>query len=158
VIPLLLAAAAALLLRLLGRVGRRPWSTWRLAVRHALGVTFVLTGLAHFGPLRTQLASLLPAGWPAPVLLVVLAGVLQVAGGIALFTRTWCVAGAWLLVLVELAKLPANLNAARHGLVVANGLPTPPALRVPLLACWIAALVWATSATRQPASTPSSST
>ena len=142
-IPLLLAAASAGLFRLIGRFGVGPWRGWRVAVRHGLGVTFVLTGLAHFGPLRDDLARLLPAGVPAPGLLVGLAGALQVLGGLGLFARATTTAAGWLLVAIELAKLPANLNAARLGLTVANGLPTPPALRAPLVFLWIGLIVWA---------------
>ena len=142
-LPLLLVIVATVLLRGLGNAGFGPWESWRLALLHALAVMFALTGIAHFGRLQRHLASLLPPGTPTPRLLVALAGVVQLGAGISLLVPAWRVPAAWTLIALELAKLPANVNAARRGLRIPSPLPTPPALRVPMIFVWIALVGWA---------------
>ena len=149
-LPLLVVIMATLLLRGAGHAGIGPWNSWRLALLHALGAMFVLTGLAHFGPLQKDLANLLPAGTPMPRVLVALAGAAQIAGGMALFVHTWRVPAAWMLIALELAKLPANVSAAQHGLSIRGVLPTPPALRVPIVFVWIILIAWAAIARDAP--------
>ena len=148
--PLLGVLAGAVLLRALGAMGG-PWRTWRAALVPALGVMYVLTGAAAFTPLGEDLARFVPASAPVAQLLVRVSGAIQVAGGLALLSPRWCTTAAWSLAGLLLVKLPLNWYGARQGFEVRGPLPTPPALRVPLVLLWLAVLVWIARAGHRPA-------
>ena len=140
-IPLLGVVLGTLLLRAIGAMGG-PWTSWRSAAVLAIGLMYVLTGLAHFTPMGDDLARFIPSGVPHPRLLVDVAGAIQIVAALALLSRRWRAAGAGSLVTLLLIKLPLNWLGATHGLMVRGPLPTPPILRVPLVMLWIAVLVW----------------
>lgn len=81
----------------------RAVSLWLLAA------LFVASGLLHF-LFPAPYISIVPAFLPAPALLVLLSGVAQILGGVALlFENTRWIAGVGLIMLL-LAVWPANLQ------------------------------------------------
>src|SRR5437879_1604395 len=97
-LPLLLVLAAASLFRLLGTAGIGPWGSWRRAVVPAVSLMFVVTGAAHFTPMKEDLARLVPPNLPAPRLLVALSGAIQIGGGLALLAPRARTAAACVLI------------------------------------------------------------
>ena len=79
-----------------------------------VGLLFIAAGANHF-LLPDTYVSMIPSYLPAPLLLVQISGVAEMAGGLGVllpFTRRWA---AWGLILLLLAVFPANLNMALHG-------------------------------------------
>jgi uncharacterized membrane protein len=92
---------------------------------------------------------MVPPSLPAPAALVALTGVLEVTGAIGLLLPSTAVAAAYGLIALLLLMLPANIHAARAGLIVAGRRATPLVWRLPLQVFWIGALWWAAYETGQ---------
>jgi uncharacterized membrane protein len=109
---------------------------------------FVFTAVSHFHPrTRPDLIRMVPAGLPAPALLVTATGVLELLGAIGLLVPRTVPAAAYGLMTLLVAMFPANVHAARAGLTVAGRRATPLLWRLPLQLFWIAALWWVRSPT-----------
>jgi len=81
---------------------------------------------------------MVPPSLPRPELLVFITGVLELAGaGGLLFaaTRFWAACG---LILLMAAMLPANVSAARRGVLLRGRRVTPLWLRVPMQVLFMA--------------------
>ncbi len=103
---------------------------------------FCFTAAAHFNSMRPDLVGMVPAGVPAPELMVTITGVCEVLGAIGLLVpRTRRIAAIALIVML-LAVLPANINSARSGLTIGGRPVTPLVPRVALQGLFIAALWW----------------
>lgn len=94
---------------------------------------------------------MVPAALPAPLALVYVSGVFEIAGGVGiLIPRTRRLAG-WGLVLLYIAVFPANVNMAVHHIQAAPGITIPAWAfwaRLPLqalLIAWAAAIARARS-------------
>jgi uncharacterized membrane protein len=90
---------------------------------------------------------MVPASLPAPALLVTATGVLELIGAIGLLVPQLLATAAYGLTALLVAMFPANVHAARAGLVIAGRRATPLVWRLPLQLCWIAALWWVRSST-----------
>ncbi len=143
-IPLVVMTAAWLVFRALGLAGLiLGASTWAGALRFALAVMFVVTGLAHFLPRsRPDLVRMVPPQFPRPAWLVTLTGVAEFVGAAGLLVPASARAAAYGLLVLLVAMFPANVFAARARLPVAGRVATPLVLRLPLQLAWIAALWW----------------
>jgi uncharacterized membrane protein len=86
---------------------------------------------------------MVPRSLPAPAALVTLTGVLEVIGAIGLLLPSTAVAAAYGLIALLLLMFPANVHAARAGLMIAGRRATPLVWRLPLQVFWIGALWWA---------------
>lgn len=142
--PLIVMLGAWLVARLLGFTG--VWSqadSWTGALRIALAAMFVFTAVSHFHPrTRPDLIRMVPAGLPAPALLVTATGLLELLGAVGLLVPQALPAAAYGLMALLVAMFPANVHAARKGLMIAGRHATPLFWRLPLQLFWIAALWW----------------
>jgi uncharacterized membrane protein len=89
---------------------------------------------------------MMPAQLPAPLLLVQISGVAEIAGGLGLILPQTRRLAAWGLIALFLAIFPANVNMAVHHLPL-DGKPVAPALlwaRLPLQLVLIAWAYWYT--------------
>jgi uncharacterized membrane protein len=122
--------------------------SWTGALRIALAAMFVFTAVSHFHPrTRPDLVRMVPASLPAPGLLVAATGVLELLGAIGLLVPPALPAAAYGLIALLVVMFPANVHAARDGLIIAGRRPTPLPWRLPLQLFWIAALWWVRSPT-----------
>ena len=107
----ILLIAIAALLQAAARFGVNPIRKFRDNARLATGATFVFTGLTHFLIPGTYM-EMMPPFLPAPLLLVYLSGLFELAGGAGLFLKRTRRLAAVGLVLLLLAVFPANVNVA----------------------------------------------
>jgi uncharacterized membrane protein len=137
---LLVLFASLGLFRLLGLAGVDVFATWLASERAALATMFLFTGVSHFTRVKNDLVAMVPPALPRPDLLVFATGLAELAGAMGLLiekTRLWAAFG--LLVLLVL-MLPANISAARRGVLLRGRRATPLWLRVPMQVLFI---VWA---------------
>jgi uncharacterized membrane protein len=147
--PLIVMVAAWLGARGLGFTGvLSQAASWTGALRIGLAVMFVFTAASHFHPrTRPDLIRMVPASLPVPALLVTATGVLELLGAVGLLMPQALPAAAYGLMALLVAMFPANVHAAREGLMTAGRRPTPLLWRLPLQLFWIAALWWVRSPT-----------
>ena len=117
--------------------------SWTGALRIALAAMFVFTAVSHFHPrTRPDLVRMVPPGLPAPELLVTATGVIEFMGAIGLLVLWALPAAAYGLIALLAAMFPANVHAARAGLIVAGRRASPLVWRLPLQLLWMSALWW----------------
>jgi uncharacterized membrane protein len=145
--PIIVMLVAWLVARSIGAAGL--WvdaGSWTGALRVALLAMFLFTAVSHFHPrTRPDLVRMVPASLPAPALLVPATGVLEVLGAVGLMVPWARPAAAYGLIALLLAMFPANVHAAREGLMIAGRRATPLLWRLPLQLFWVAALWWVRS-------------
>lgn len=90
-----------------------PRSRLRRIALLALGPTYVAAGVNHLLNPEWYLR-MMPPYLPAPDLLVLVSGLLEMVGGVAVFVPRFRSAAGWGLVLLLVAVLPANLHMALH--------------------------------------------
>jgi uncharacterized membrane protein len=147
--PLIVMFVSWLVARSIGAVSMwPPVDSWSGALRFALAAMFAFTAGSHFHPrTRQDLIRMVPTSLPAPALLVTATGVLELIGAIGLVVPRAQTEAAFALITLLVAMFPANVHAARQGLVVAGRRAMPLAWRVPLQLFWIAALWWVCAST-----------
>jgi uncharacterized membrane protein len=99
---------------------------------------FVFTGLSHFAPTKRDLIAMVPAMFPRPDVLVFVTGLAELAGAVGLLipaTRFWAACG---LIVLLAAMLPANISAARRGVLLRGRPATPLLLRIPMQILFVA--------------------
>jgi len=140
--PLIVMLAAWSGARLIGLAGVwPPADSWSGALRIALAAMFVFTAVSHFhSRTRPDLIRMVPASLPAPSLLVTATGVLELLGAIGLLVPQTLQVAAYGLMALLVAMFPANVHAARAGLMIAGRRATPLLWRLPLQLFWIVAL------------------
>lgn len=113
-----------------------------------LAAVFIVAGVAHFTFLRRDFARIVPPIFPYKDSIVLLTGLLEILGGVALLlpqTTRW--AGIALIVYL-IAVFPANLYGARHRIPI-RGYPHPSvAVRLPFQIVLIVLLWWVTQTPR----------
>ena len=123
-------------------------------LRAVLALAMVAIGVAHFAAPEPFL-KIVPAWMPAPLALVYLSGVAEVAGGLGvLHPRTRSMAG-WGLVALYVAVFPANINMAVNEIQLG---PEPMPVwqmwaRLPFQVLFIAWAWWTTRPDGEPAVT-----
>jgi uncharacterized membrane protein len=98
---------------------------------------FLFTAISHFAPMKKDLIAMVPPFLPRPDVLVFVTGVAEVVGALGLLipqTRLLAVCG---LILLLLALLPANISAARRGVLLRGRRATSLWLRVPIQALFV---------------------
>ena len=140
-IVMLVSWAAA---RLAGSTGFWPqMDSWSGALRVALAAMFAFTGVSHFHHrTRQDLVRMVPPYLPKPALLVTITGVVELIGAAGLLLPTTTAAAAYGMMALLVAMFPANLHAARAGVIVAGRRAMPIVWRTPLQLFWIFALWW----------------
>jgi uncharacterized membrane protein len=133
-----------LVFRGLGTLGISALATWHGSACYAFAVMFVFTGIAHFNKMKHDLAQMVPAVLPRPLLLVYFTGVLEFMGAVGLLLpRFRSLAGICLIALL-IAMFPANVNASLKGTMLAGKAATPLWLRAPMQLLFIVLLWWST--------------
>ena len=139
----------ALLLRGLGALGVRALADGRAATRAAMGLFFCATGTGHFLGVRADLIAMVPPGFPDPALLVTLSGLAELAGGIGLLLPATARLAGPALILLLVVIFPANVHAAREGLLVAGYRHPGLAERGLMQLVWIGMLWWSRPRSRR---------
>lgn len=150
--PLIVMLAAWVVARVAGSAGMLPRAaSWTGALVFAFAAMFMFTAVSHFHPrTRPDLIRMVPASLPAPGFLVTATGVLELLGAIGLLVPEVHAAAAYALALLLVALFPANVHAARAGVVIAGRRATPLVWRLPLQLFWISGLVWLGLSTAAP--------
>ncbi|MEV4078106.1 DoxX family protein [Nonomuraea fuscirosea] len=141
-VPFFALTGGFVVLRLIGLAGVDALNAWQPALRGALSLMFLFTGVPHFLPTwRRDFVAMIPPTIPHPALLVTLTGVLELAGAVGLLLTPFAPYAALGLALLMLAMFPANVSAARRGLTLAGKPVTPLPARTALQVLFIAAAV-----------------
>jgi uncharacterized membrane protein len=88
---------------------------------YVLGPAFVVAGVLHF-IVPELYVQIVPPTFPAPLALVYLSGLAEIAVGIGLLIPRTRQYAAWATVALLLAIFPANVYMATHGIVI-EGMP-----------------------------------
>ncbi|MDR8412608.1 DoxX family protein [Nonomuraea sp. 3-1Str] len=139
-VPFIALIGGFAVLRLLGLVGIDALDGWQPALRGALALMFVTTGVPHFLPSwRRDFVAMIPEVLPHPALLVTITGVLELAGAAGLLIPALAPFAAIGLALLMVALFTANVSAARRDLTLAGKPVTPLPVRTALQVLFIAA-------------------
>jgi uncharacterized membrane protein len=142
-IPFVVLLVSVPVLWLIGRAGVDVFESWIVCLRAGVALMFFLTASAHWGKRRADLVRMVPAGMPAPELLVTITGWLEIAGAAGLLIPATAPAASAGLAALLIAVFPANVSAARRKLSI-DGRPVPGlALRTVLQIVFIAAVLMA---------------
>ena len=134
--------ASLVLFRGLWALGLGLFSTWEVSAAWALAVMFLFTASAHFTNTKEDLIAMVPKAFPNPRFLVYLTGVLEVLGALGLLvpvSRSFAGLG---LALLMVAMFPANVKAARKGVVLRGKQPTPLWVRGPMQLLFVGMALW----------------
>lgn len=140
-----------LLFRGLGALGVSRFASWPVSAAHALAVMLVMTASAHFVPdsvtvmpSHSDMVAMVPPFVPFPNAMIVVSGVLELAGAVGLvMARTRWAAGMALIPLF-VVLVPANIYAAVNGIPLNGDPATPLLIRVPEQILYIVVAWWAT--------------
>ena len=132
-----------LVFRSIGALGYAAFATWHDAARYALAVMFTFTGVSHFTKLKHDMARMMPAIFPKPLLLVYITGVLELLGAMGLLLPATSALAGICLILFLLAVFPANMKAAREKILLHNKPATALWLRLPMQILFIGLIWWA---------------
>jgi uncharacterized membrane protein len=140
--PLVVMLIGWIVARMLGLSGLGYQAdSWSGSLRFALAGMFAFTAASHFHPrTRPDLVRMVPPYLPARALLVAATGGLELVGATALLWPASAPAAAYGLIALLVAMFPANVHAARVGLVIAGRATTPLVWRLPLQLFWISTL------------------
>ncbi|MFD8981693.1 DoxX family protein [Streptomyces sp. NPDC059564] len=123
--PLIVLVVGWILARLAGLLGLSVLDGWQPALCVALALMFTLTGVAHFTGRRAEMIAMVPPALPRADLLVTATGLLELAGAGGLLLPATRPLAAIALTVMLLAMFPANVHAARSGLML-DGKPVMP--------------------------------
>jgi uncharacterized membrane protein len=129
---------SCLLFRLLGFAMVPALDSWVVSARVALATMFLFTATSHFAPMKKDLIAMVPPALPRPDLLVFLTGVAELAGAVGLLIPATTRLAATGLIVLLAAMLPANISAARRGVLLRGRPATALWLRVPMQLLFIA--------------------
>ena len=105
-----------LLFHLIGAAGVSAFATGHDFARFALAIMFLFTSTAHFNQMKQDLARLVPAKFPRPMVIIYVTGVLEILGAIGLMLPQFHRVAAFCLTALLIAMFPRQ----REG-----GPPTP---------------------------------
>lgn len=135
-----------LIFRAIGVAGVQALASWQHSARYALAVMFVFTATAHFNKMKHDLARMIPAYFPRPLLVVHITGVLELLGAAGLMLPQFRRLAGICLIALLIGMFVANVNAAQKGVTLRGKLPTPLWLRTPMQILFVALLWWSTRA------------
>jgi uncharacterized membrane protein len=110
----------------------------------------LFTASAHLTEMRHDLVRMIPPLFPAPMAIVYLTGILEIAGAIGLMFRRFRPAAGTCLAALFAAMFIANAHASQTGVGVGGQPATPMWLRAPMQVLFIAIAWWSTRTNRQP--------
>lgn len=143
---LIVLLAVWFIFRGIGAAGVHALATWQDSARYALVVMFAFTASAHFNKMKHDLARMIPAYLPQPLLIVYITGVLELLGAAGLMLPQFRRLAGICLIALLVGMFVANLNAAQKGVTLRGKPPTPLWLRAPMQVLFIALLWWSTRA------------
>jgi uncharacterized membrane protein len=143
-IVLILLLVSWLIFRAIGAAGVRALASWQDSARYALVVMFVFTATAHFNKMKHDLARMIPAYFPRPLVLVYITGVLELLGAAGLMLPPFRKLASLGLIALLGGMFIANVNAAQRGVTLRGKPPTPLRLRTPMQILFVALLWWST--------------
>ena len=117
--------------------------TLKTLSRYLLGALFIAAGINHFWHTPFYVA-MMPPYLPAPLALVYLSGLAEIALGALLLFKRWQVIAGWGLIALSVAVFPANVHMALNPELFTQFSPTGLWLRLPLQAVVIAWAYWTT--------------
>ena len=120
-----------------------PETSPKRAIRLFVAVSMVIVGVVHFAS-PSGFVKIVPPFLPAPLLLVYVSGLAEIAGGIGVLSRRFHRLAAIGLIALFIAVFPANINMAVNDIRPAGSL-IPEALlwlRLPLQGLFIAIAWW----------------
>jgi len=145
-VVLIVLLVSWLVFRGIGAAGVQALSSWQDSARYALAVMFIFAATAHFNKMKQDLARMIPAYFPHPLLLVHLTGVLELLGAAGLVFPQFRRLAAVCLIALLVGMFVANVNAAQKGVTLRAKPATALWLRAPMQAFFIALLWWSTRA------------
>ena len=119
-------------------------ASWQDSARYGLVVMFVFTATAHFNKMKHDLARMIPAYFPRPLLIVYISGVLELLGAAGLVLPQFRRLAGICLIALLVGMFIANVNAAQRGVTLRGKPSTPLWLRAPMQILFLALLWWAT--------------
>ena len=141
---LIVLLTAWFVFRGVGAAGLHALASWQDSARYALVVMFVFTASAHFNKMKHDLARMIPASFPRPLLIVYITGVLELLGAAGLMLpQLRRLAGICLIALL-IGMFVANIKAAQKGITLRGKPATPLWLRTPMQILFVALLWWST--------------
>ena len=141
-ISLFVLVISFIVLRGLGALGVKRFSSSIEAGRGALVIMFLFTGFSHFSSLKHDFAAMIPDPLPNDRWVIYLSGFFEIAGAVGLLIpRTRRLAGVCLVFLL-VAVFPANVNAVINGIPLGENAPTPLWARAPMQLLYIGMLWW----------------
>jgi len=143
---LIVLLAALLVFRAMGAAGVHVFASWQHSALYALALMFVFTASAHFNKMKHDLARMIPAYFPRPLMIVYVTGVLELLGAAGLMLPQFRRLAAICLIALLVVMFIANVNAAQRGVTLRGKPPTPLWLRAPMQLLFIALLWWSTRA------------
>jgi uncharacterized membrane protein len=141
--PFIVLVSSFLLFRVLGIVGCTYLDYWVMDLRFAVASMFLLSASAHWGKRRLDLIKMVPPSLPKPELMITLTGWFELIGAIGIILPAISQLASIGLSLLLLAMFPANIRAAREGIVIAGKPATPIVLRTILQIIFLAAVLFA---------------
>src|SRR5215471_19034843 len=124
--------------RAIGAAGVPTLSSWQDSARYALAVMFIFTATAHFNKMKHDLARMIPAYFPRPLLLVYITGILELLGAAGLMLSQFRKIAGICLIALLVGMFIANVNAAHRGVTLRGKPPTPLWLRALMQILFIA--------------------
>ena len=118
-------------------------STFKLAMKWLLGLLFIAAGVNHFVNPKFYLA-IMPPCLPWHYELVLISGVFEVLGGVALLIPRLQVVAACGLMALLVAVFPANIHMAQHPELYPNFPPELLWARLPFQGVFILWAYWFT--------------
>ena len=143
-VVLIVLLVSWLVFRAIGAAGVHALASWQDSARYALVVMFIFTATAHFNKMKHDLARMIPAYVPRPLLIVYITGVLELLGAAGLMLPQFRRLAGIRLILLLVGMFIANVNAAQRHVTVRGKQATPLWLRAPMQILFIALLWWST--------------
>lgn len=131
-------------LRGIGAAGVHALDSWQDSARYALVVMFIFSATAHFNKMKYDLARMISAYFPRPLLIVYVTGVLELLGAAGLMLPQFRRLAGICLIALLVRMFVANVNAAQKDVTLRGKPPTPLWLRAPMQVLFIALLWWST--------------
>ncbi len=130
----------------IGAAGVHALGSWQDSARYALAGMFIFTAMAHFNKMKHDLAQMIPAYFPRPLLIVYITGILELLGAAGLMLAHFRRLAGICLIALLLGMFVANVNAAQKKVTLRGKPPTRLWLRAPMQIFFIALLWWSTRA------------
>lgn len=126
---------------------------FRRSARIAMSTMLLFTAIGHF-VFSKGMALMLPDFIPFKLAIVYITGILEIMAAVFLLIPTYRIATGWFLILFFIVLLPANINAAIHGLNYQTGNTDGPGIeylwfRIPLQLLFIGWVYFATLQKKQ---------